>query len=366
MRSGISAALEQWLRAKQQDSDWENQVVDQGGTVDPQQSGMDRLRSVGGAIRRHLPGYNPLPEAEANMAAHPIAQPSVTPGHEQHDASIALHSYTPTGTSVTTRQSVNVAQPATASTRPSIGTALAQDGDVERGIYHGPHGQTAVMPTAQGREQRQTAAKEAVTSRHEQEQIDALTAGGMPAAEARARVLTNTVRYDDVFGQQQRGGLSGGEFDRREAEKQNYRLQLADLRERQMQARKTNDPFAERRLKALEDNLRLRAQQQGISIDEALARTPDPDPLKARLNEGNPAAAQAAGVRRSATQRLKTTRDAIVDPGKSGKPVLTQQQYDNGKAQGHSDADLSQHYDISKVRRRPDMRSSRDSATAGR
>jgi hypothetical protein len=357
MRRGIADALDEYMKRKQQNQDWENSVNEAGGQIDPQESTGDRVRRLGGAvatgIRSHLPGYDAHePEkAAANMAAHPMPGPSTTPSTAAaHDSSIALHSYTPSGTSVTTRATINETHPSSPSTRPSIAN------EIERTIVRGPNGQSAIMPTRRGSQQQEQYDKEAAKGRDEDAQIAALSADNhMPESEARARVLTNTVRYDDVYGQKNRSGLSGQEYDRRSAEQQQYRLQLEDYRTRALAARKAGDPFAERRYRIMEENLRLRAEQQGISIDEALARTPDPDPIKATMNRDNPAAAANETTRQQATGRLKNKRAEIAGGG-GPKAVLTQAQYDKGKAQGKTDADLSQHYDISKVRRRPDLK----------
>lgn len=60
---------------------------------------------------------------------------------------------------------------------------------------------------AQGRERRTQATKTAEQDRA----IKALTDAGMPAAEARARVLTNTVRYDETFGAQRNAPMTQAE-----------------------------------------------------------------------------------------------------------------------------------------------------------
>lgn len=78
-------------------------------------------------------------------------------------------------------------------------------------------------------EERAAQRQQARLAAEQERQVQALVAAGMPEAEARARVLTNTVRYDEVYGPQSRG-LSLPEFEAREAIRFRYQAALAKLR----------------------------------------------------------------------------------------------------------------------------------------
>lgn len=175
----IGAALETYLRGKQQERDWENEVNMNGGQVSPEGPGaIDKLKGIGSAIRRHLPGYNPLPEAEQNLDANRsrVMMPQITStaGGPNDQAlrlpvgSGALDDGTSPATNVVTfRPGANrlLDTPGTARdgvTRSPIANALEQEiaprtasvesGDgIERTIIRGPRGRTAILPTATGR-----------------------------------------------------------------------------------------------------------------------------------------------------------------------------------------------------------------------
>lgn len=184
MGRGIGRFLEDRAKKKEQTDDFENQVRDQGGEVVAPPSTMDRLRGIGGMIRRHLPGYDPLPEAEANMAKNPI-QIGTTPSGDAPPLSGGAHGH-----------------------RGPVDQADGQYGianEIERSIQHGPGGYEAILPTARGRQQMAT-----------RQQI---------AAEARARAgkredfgyekgIEHTNRMEEI--KAGGNGLSPEEWDRRQ------------------------------------------------------------------------------------------------------------------------------------------------------
>lgn len=116
--------------------------------------------------------------------------------------------------------------------------------------------------------------------------VDALTAAGMPRAEAEARVRTNTVRYDTEFGQQPRGGSSQADKLSFEELRQKNRKEIAQL---SASGRLTSQEIARRRLELdedernwrrdhAEDNARASDVDRDVKIGGLLNSEVKPDP----------------------------------------------------------------------------------------
>lgn len=350
----IGAALEQYLRGKQEETNWENDVSMNGGQLSPEGPGaMDKLRGIGGAIRRHLPGYNPVPEAEQNLDANRTRvmtpQITTTSGGPNDQAlrmpvgSGALDDGTSPATNVVTyRPGANrlLDTPGTARdgvTRSPIANALeselqpsTENGDgIERGIIRGPSGRTAIMPTATGRATmaaRSTNSewdrRQGIEHRNKIEEIQANPRQSLSVA-------------DRLAIEDRKGQIAAA------------RVQLtAKLR--------SSDPLAAARIKAQLHalDLRERALDQGdvrlgTEADLGVLRIKPPD----TFGNDDPAvagdAAEIADTQREARKRLRAR-----GRGASGLRVLSQEQYDRALSQGHTDAEIAAGYDVSGVKRR--------------
>lgn len=279
VRRGIGQAIDEYTKRKQEDQDWENEMAMNGGEVTPGESGVDRFKRVGGnvvgAIRRKLPGYDPRPGAEANMAAHPIPRVSTTPTADEADSSVALHSYTtPTvegdlGTEDRPTGRVRMGDRRTDTVsmggQPNIGSAIGDDLDEpeERTIVKGPHGQTAIMPTRRGQQQTTQRAERADWLWKEREQ-------------QRGRVELEKSKYHADEGQ-----------------KQKDRMALVERRG-QIQQRLRDKGLTEYQRKNLE--MRQQALDEALdrgaaSADASLSGIDEPDEYERRLGGRDPARA---------------------------------------------------------------------------
>jgi hypothetical protein len=134
---GVGRLLQERAQKKQQTDEFENQVRDAGGEVVAPPSTMDRVRGIAGTIRRHLPGYDPLPDAEANMAKHPM-QIGTTPSGDSPPLSGGAHGH---------RGVVD---------EPDVSRHYGIADEIDRAVQKGPGGYEAIMPTALGRQQMAT------------------------------------------------------------------------------------------------------------------------------------------------------------------------------------------------------------------
>lgn len=372
MRRGISEALETYLRKKQADRDFENEVAQSGGTVDPQESGMDKLRRVGGAIRRHLPGFDPRPGAEENLRVHGDPQVSAQPITDA-DVSSAM------GDPGTSRSSNVVTINPNRSQNRSLDTlGTARDGvtrspiadAIERTVVRGPSGQTAIVPTKRGLHQQDVADEQAVRTDSEQRQIDALKAAGMPEAEARARVLTNTVRYDEDFGQRRMGSMTYTERANLEELKNKLAMERIRVNGAIRAAQRSGDQAALLRAQNaarsldLQERRILAGEQTEIIRENPLPAPGLPERIATSTPEGEAAVAQTQRTRAAAE---KKRHEAVTGGADDTRATINQAQYDQAILQGHSNAEIDQHYKVATgVRRRPDRASTRADTTARR
>lgn len=204
MSRGIGRFLADKVKQQEQTDEWENQVRDAGGEVVPQPSTMDRVRGIAGAIRRHLPGYDPLPEAEANMARHPM-QIGATPDASPKEG-MMVPNYTPT-----MEKRITELTPITSGGRGYRGPVDEADtsrhygiaDEIDRVVQKGPYGGEAIMPSALGRSQMATRADMAKEARAR-------------AAKEREMALAHRYKVEEIQAGDDYRGLSPAEWDRRE------------------------------------------------------------------------------------------------------------------------------------------------------
>jgi len=165
---GVGRLLQERAQKKEQTDEFENQVRDAGGEVVAPPSTMDRLRGIAGTIRRHLPGYDPLPDAEANMARSGGPKVGTTPSYDTGDQGFKVRNYTPQ-----MEQRIDELTPITSGGRGHRGPVDEADtsrhygiaDEIDRSIQKGPGGYEAILPTALGRQQMATRAEIAATAR---------------------------------------------------------------------------------------------------------------------------------------------------------------------------------------------------------
>lgn len=153
----------------------------------------------------------------------------------------------------------------------------------------------------------------------DQDAIDALVAGGVPPTEARARVLTGTVKYDEQYGQRARG-TAGMTFDQRvqfETIRQRNMMERVRLTEGLRTARKNNDPVAAQRFQTQMRALDQRDREIALRLGGIeLGAERDPSGIAAVVESSTPegkAAATARGQRRAGiVEGLKKT---VAAPG---------------------------------------------------
>lgn len=288
LRKGIGEAINMHVQRQNEDRDFENQVAMEGGEVIPGESGIARVRriggQVGGAIRRKLPGYDPLPEAEENLRARPMSPVGVTPSRGGASESMNIHGYgTPQveggpGVAESTgppRRRVSMqgtSQVADVPGRPSIGGAIADDldePDTERAVIRGPHGQSAIVATKRGREQQaQRSARGDWLWKEGIQQRDRV-------ALEKSKYHANSAENEELR-QKNRMAL----LDRKAA----IRKQLGDG---------SLTEYQRRSLELREQSLDQAIDRLAESADASLARTPEPDEIDRRIAERDPDRAAA-------------------------------------------------------------------------
>jgi hypothetical protein len=240
---GIQGGLD-WYAARRETARQEgNTVGAQGGVRLPDQprpSIGQRIRGIGRAIGEVVhgstPGMQPTwhptgtfvdrqppPDQPGDFAQSGDQDGDYDPGDSDRDGDVRSGSVVadmlgrvvrPTGPvdalppSPRPAPALGRAQPAMASAGP---TAPLSEGE-RSFIYEGSDGARYRMPQTGERErvnaeqeyERRTRFLETLRRQREQEQIDALIAGGVDPEDARAEVLTGTTRYDDRYGQNSR------------------------------------------------------------------------------------------------------------------------------------------------------------------
>lgn len=292
---GIGGMIELYLRNKEAQTNWENDVRMKGGTVDPTEGVGEKVRRIGGAIRRRLPGYNPVPEAEANLDRNRgVLEPQVTahdiPREGDYDAPIP-------GGVVPIRGPRNASMDTRATARDGVTRSPIADA-IERTIIKSPvsgYGNSAIVPTARGQRQ--------------QELEDQL-----PLVYARSgaveRERLETMRGDNAI--------------KLEQERQRNRLTLEDDKQaarrdlERVKAAKAAGGLTEyqrRRLDIEEKNAEARLEALGVAIDRTLVGERTPEGLDRTIASRDPTeAARIAATdqsKQAARGRLTDTRKKV-------------------------------------------------------
>lgn len=366
----IGAGLNMYVNKLDADRAEQNQIAQMGGTpvASPKVGPMDRLRSIGQAIRKRIGLGNGQANPEAAdydndaqnegdfdmddmsgrlaraNAAVPVQQGASAAPPVQIDAkgrvagtnrfpSVGDLQPTPTFVPPDRQPAVNpalgVAQQATPGTAAPGPTGRPQTiGDaIKPYIYHGRNGQDySVDPLYQTRlgvaghemeadaQERRVIAteqrKKAETTQSQQEAIQALVDAGMRPGEARARVLTNTVKYDEVYGPQ-RGQMT---FDERQR-LQKQRDDAAYERARLIAAGQQNTAqFRQAELALSNAELALKmADTQAAGQDRAAAAASKDipaNPVDRAIATATPEGAKRVAVAESTAQANRTAAES--------------------------------------------------------
>lgn len=310
LQAGIGGALDDVLRAHEQSRQEANTMAAAGGTRlpdDPANSVMGRLRGIGASI-------------QGALGRGPQAPAPVIPSQGETNASIA------SGVAMPRAPAMNVAAPGLTpsypaerpttqgrAARPSIGAAI------QPYVYEGATGARYSVDPLHG-----ARVAEAGKSLGEDDKIQALIDAGMPAAEARARVLNNVVRYDETFGQQTRGragGVSQKDWESRENLRQQHRKEIEAMH---ASGRMTSTQLQQERLRLQTEELedrRAQAKERAergdvagdVSIATALGKTISTDPI---------ALATETDAQKQARLRKETLRDTRIGAAAKGQDRL--------------------------------------------
>lgn len=322
---GIGGMIEMYLRNKQAETSFENDVAMQGGTVDPSEGIGEKVRRIGGALRKRLPGYNPVPEAEANLERNRgVLEPQITahdiPREGDYDAP------TPGGV-VPIRGPRNAAMDTRGTARDGVTRSPIADA-IERTIIKSPvsgYNTTAIVPTARGRRQQEI-----------EDQLPLIQARGTAYDTERLRGQ-NAITLE---GERQRNRMA------LEDDKQAAREELERIKAQRAAAKASGNTLQERRLAIMEENAQARLLSLGVGIDRTLATERNVEGLDRTIAARDPD--QAARItatdqsKAAARQRLTTTRQQITPKTYSKDPAIK-------RAQELWDANPS----IQKVRKRP-------------
>lgn len=355
---GIGTAIQGYLQQKEIGRQERNTMAAQGAEAlpnDPANSIRGRLgrvkRGIGdmlGTLSGHrrdgvapAGGYPPVavPAGVEQAAARPTGPfvPSVRG---------AMSSVVPGGWDATSRP--GVMHPSTAGapvapnapratpaspTAPTIGSAIGADlGDVPKPYeLEGATGRryrVDPMRAERGKLAMAGAAAEQEYGRNRQhqtaeqeDQVSALVAAGMPEAEARARVKTNTVRYDETFGAQSRTRAAMSVDDRLKVEQAITARQVTIQNMKAAQAHLTQGQREELRRLQMEqerDLALMRGAETAANQAEGAVTRAATDPTSTATPEGQKAIEaakqRAAGMR----SRADSARGAVQHPRMGG------------------------------------------------
>jgi hypothetical protein len=232
----------------------------------------------------------PRPRIATSMQeAMSMSQPSPNQGFDSsHPASFDA---APAMTATPTNPAINAPVAAARSGARGIAGAL------EPYTYEGVHGDRYSVDPAHAERQKIAVAEEAKT-RTEEDQIASLVAAGMPAAEARARVLNNVVRYDEQFGQRPRtGGVSQTDWNAREELRQRHRVEIERLH---AAGRLTSTQLQQERLKLQQEE----AADRRAAAQERAGR----EDVKGDVTIGNAIETEAQKADRERKERARDAR----------------------------------------------------------
>lgn len=301
INKGIGSAIELYLRNKAAEGQWENQVADQGGTVYPGESPLDKVRRVGTSIRKHLPGYDPMPEAEQNLDRNRgVLEPQIT----AHDIPREGDYEAPTpGGVVPIRGPRNPAMDTRGTARDGVTRSPIADA-IEQSIQKSPvtgyGGVSAIMPSARGRNQQKI-----------QDEI--------PLVEARAggaeRERIETMRGDNAMRLETQKQTNRQAL---EDDKQAARQDLERIKAQRQAAKANGNTLQERRLAVMEENAQARLIAMGVGIDRTLASERTPEGVDRVVAARDPASAGRIAAtdasKAAARGRLQRTRQSLAVP----------------------------------------------------
>lgn len=325
--SGISAAIRQHMQEGQEDSARRAQgqvLTKETGIADRIGGVVRKVRGVFGPEGGAGPALQPtgtfaappaqtpsLPGTPLGISARPNAFAGMLPSITSEAAQGPITPAASGNAAAMTPALPAPAQHALAASRPSIGAAIQPYED------HDTHGNTwAVDPLYQAKlaDQGKGVGDEA--------KIAALTAAGMPEAEARARVLNNVVRYDETFGEGPRGGRGSSlTFEQRKKLQDDAiasRQKIADMtrsgrqnteeyRQEMLKLRRHEADLREQGMQAREDRANISAD---VSIGNAIDHAIPKDPIAtATATDQQRADWQKKGAQRDA--HLKSASDAL-------------------------------------------------------
>lgn len=311
---GIQFGLDTYEKRREAERGEQNEVLSRGGTrlPDAAPSGIEGAvrrgaRGIGDLLGRAI-GRRPSLEPTGTFVESRPSEPGrfpmderlpQTPDPDQIVTDAILRRVVPPAAPQgalppTPRGSVQGPSIAPNPGLPALNTAGTQNYGERSFDYQGIGNRRYTMPQTGERERtnrmleygQQTAIKEGAHTREQEDEIAALTAAGMPANEARARVLTNTVRYDEEYGPQRSHSLTYEERSKLSAE---HDQRMAEIRARLARltgAGRGNSPEAmDLRRRALELNERKFAAsgergaastETAIGSQEQRAVKPDP------------------------------------------------------------------------------------------
>lgn len=369
-----------------------NQIAAQGGTpVGPApESGMDRLRKVGGFLRKKVlgqtdPGAPPAPEppfvnagtGETPVTAQvPAAQGVTQPGGAsmlgmppRRIGDAIMNDPGMTASSRRSNDFFGGAGPAAAAdaapivrsgpgNQPQPPNPMVSPGAGSIGAALSPYTITSasgqkyqIDPNRQANAARaQHDIKGAERDKDQQQQIDALVSAGMSPAVARAKVLNNVVKYDETYGQQRPGAMNQKDrmavqdrIDARLKQSQNFALQLEQMRQ---QGRTGTREFQQltAQLRALSqddanDRAVLAADEQEAARSEKAVTTLQTNPVVSATPAGQAAIAGAQGAAAAAREKAAASRGKVAGKTPASqrvaggtKPTINQAQYEAARA----------------------------------
>lgn len=363
VRAGIGGLLDDYVRNQDLDREERNRMAEAGATRLPDEQGrspLDRIRGMLPAIlggrrgaitpmqprAQPTPGYNPQAGAPVPLGGRSISDmlgegggPDVVPSREDAEAGNVARETRPMAGAMAPDQ------PATAAARDGttgIGSLLGGgDGDIPPVMLEGRGGSRYSVDPMRNERIKVAGARmeqgvKTEAQRGEQErQIQALVEGGMTPQEARARVLTGTVKYDEEYGPQkakpltyeQRIAIENLKGDKR-IEAIRVKGELDRTRSMAVIAARANNPNEVARLRLREQELDVRLNTLLFNIDKSGTTEKIPQGVDRTIQESTPegkaaisGAEQRVGAARTrVAETRERVKDKIVKPSGGSKP----------------------------------------------
>lgn len=331
---GIGTALDEVLKYKEAGREERNAMGAAGATplpTDPSQTPMGRLRGIGSAIgglfgrggdAPVVPGAPPLQPTGTFAPVQPRGAlpqgvgPGIVPPRLDRSTIEGMAGNAPVQPMAAgvTPSAAPMPTPATEqvrAARPSISSAL--ESTIHPYTYEGVHGAKYEVDPLYGARVKAAAGQMQVDAKQD-EQIQALVDGGMDPKEARARVLNNVVKYDDVFGQQSRGGgrMTQAEWNQRQEKMQADRVALEKLKQ---QGKLTPSQYQAESLRLRQEENAARAQATANNLEfragtAIVSANKEPSLLEKDPNEPESAPTTRARARATGT---RMQQNAVTD-----------------------------------------------------